>query len=546
MAKVLTAPKGISSTSVIDVPDAWNADWFRRFIRTQISQADVRNANAGPGIIITGNPVTPATLSVNTDVQALFHQPYVLATAPTGIGSTFDSYRLLVPQNGVLTVADAGAKSNITVGVASNGIGNAQFRQGGAHSVVGNPTNTVGNVTDIASSATGDVLWNNGTGTLSFGPLTSLGTVTTGVWDATPVAAPFGGTGQNTYSVGDLLYASATNALARLADVASGSFLRSGGVGVAPGWSATVYPNSATAGDILYASGANTYANLADVAAGSYLRSGGVGAAPVWSTTTLPNAAALGDLMYASAANTYSDLAGNTSATKKFLTQTGTGSASAAPGWNTIAASDLPGSFNGFANPTANVGLAVVNGIAATAMRSDAAPALDQTIAPTWQSNHRFTPASGVAIAITGVAAAAGISVAQGTGAAAAGLVITTTSNSGNGSIQITGGTGVFAGISLAGNGATPGTNDFVLFQNTNSDAFITARSAVAMHFQINGTDRILLDSSGNTTIKGNIGFNSTAPIAKPTVTGSKAANAALTSLLTALASYGLITDSST
>lgn len=35
-------------------------------------------------------------------------------------------------------------------------------------------------------------------------------------------------------------------------------------------------------------------------------------------------------------------IAGNTTTTKKFLTQTGTGSASAAPGWNTIVAGDVP------------------------------------------------------------------------------------------------------------------------------------------------------------------------------------------------------------
>jgi hypothetical protein len=49
-----------------------------------------------------------------------------------------------------------------------------------------------------------------------------------------------------------------------------------------------------------------------------------------------------GDTEYESAAGVASRLAGNTSATKKFLTQTGTGSASAAPGWNVIAAGDLP------------------------------------------------------------------------------------------------------------------------------------------------------------------------------------------------------------
>jgi hypothetical protein len=43
----------------------------------------------------------------------------------------------------------------------------------------------------------------------------------------------------------------------------------------------------------------------------------------------------------------------------------------------------------------------------------------------------------------------------------------------------------------------------------------------------------------------GTVGFNNTAPIAKPTVSGAKGSNAALASLLTALANYGLITDSS-
>lgn len=42
------------------------------------------------------------------------------------------------------------------------------------------------------------------------------------------------------------------------------------------------------------------------------------------------------------------------------------------------------------------------------------------------------------------------------------------------------------------------------------------------------------------------VGFHGTAPIAKPTVTGSRGGNAALASLLTALANYGLIVDGTT
>lgn len=51
-----------------------------------------------------------------------------------------------------------------------------------------------------------------------------------------PLPATSGGTGQSSYAVGDLLYASSTTALSKLADVATGNALISGGVGVAPSW----------------------------------------------------------------------------------------------------------------------------------------------------------------------------------------------------------------------------------------------------------------------------------------------------------------------
>jgi hypothetical protein len=45
-----------------------------------------------------------------------------------------------------------------------------------------------------------------------------------------------GGTGLNTYAIGDILTASASTTLARIADIATGSVLKSGGVGVIPAW----------------------------------------------------------------------------------------------------------------------------------------------------------------------------------------------------------------------------------------------------------------------------------------------------------------------
>lgn len=51
-------------------------------------------------------------------------------------------------------------------------------------------------------------------------------------------------------------------------------------------------------------------------------------------------------------------------------------------------------------------------------------------------------------------------------------------------------------------------------------------------------TDKFTWNATG-------IGFFAAAPVAKPTVTGSRGGNAALASLLTALANFGLLTDSS-
>ena len=61
---------------------------------------------------------------------------------------------------------------------------------------------------------------------------------------------------------------------------------------------------------------------------------------------------------------------------------------------------------------------------------------------------------------------------------------------------------------------------------------------------RILGTGKVNLGNGAPVQLGGSVGFQGNSPIAKPTVTGSKGANAALTSLLTALASYGLITDS--
>jgi hypothetical protein len=90
----------------------------------------------------------------------------------------------------------------------------------GAVQVIANK-NAVANVSSISFGSTGFT-----PSTATTGAITVSGTL----------AATSGGTGQSSYTVGDLVYASTTTALSKLADVATGNALISGGVGVAPSY----------------------------------------------------------------------------------------------------------------------------------------------------------------------------------------------------------------------------------------------------------------------------------------------------------------------
>jgi hypothetical protein len=127
--------------------------------------------------------------------------------------------------------------------------------------------------------------------------IVTVGTVTAGGWHGTEIAADHGGTGQTVYAVGDLLCASTTTVLSKLADVAVGSYLRSGGIGVVPLWSTLTLPNAGTAYRLPVFSATNVMTELAAVGVtGEYLK-GNTGAIPSWATL---NQAAIADLTTAS------------------------------------------------------------------------------------------------------------------------------------------------------------------------------------------------------------------------------------------------------
>jgi len=84
--------------------------------------------------------------------------------------------------------------------------------------VSGNPT------VDIHSSYAGQT------------SITTLGTITTGTWNGTTIDVARGGTGLTSYAVGDLITATASTTLSKLAAVAANNVLRSTGVASVPAW----------------------------------------------------------------------------------------------------------------------------------------------------------------------------------------------------------------------------------------------------------------------------------------------------------------------
>jgi len=81
-----------------------------------------------------------------------------------------------------------------------------------------NPAGTAGDPTiDISSSYVGQAT------------ITTLGTITTGTWTGTAIAATSGGTGQTTTAVGDLLVGAASNTWNKLTIGSSGTVLKSNG-----------------------------------------------------------------------------------------------------------------------------------------------------------------------------------------------------------------------------------------------------------------------------------------------------------------------------
>jgi len=279
-------------------------------------------------------------------------------------------------------------------------------------------------------------------GGASAAPTWSQVSLTAGVTGTLPAAN--GGTGQSSYAIGDLLYADTATSLAKLADVATGNVLISGGIGVAPSYGkvdltthvtgtlpvangGTGQASNLTQYGVVYGSTTTAMATTVAGADGQFFV-GNTGAAPSWSaasglavtsisfgTTGLtPNSATKGDvtvagtlvaanggtgiasydqgdILYASAATTISKLSKSTDATR-YLSNTGGNNN---PAWAQVSlttgvSGTLPVANGGTGQASNLTQYGLVYGSTTTAMATTAAGTTGQVLtattsaAPAW------------------------------------------------------------------------------------------------------------------------------------------------------------------
>lgn len=178
---------------------------------------------------------------------------------------------------------------NALIGASTPGLGYFTTLSATNLSVSGN--SGVGTVTSGTWNGTAIGVSYGGTGATDAGTArTNLGAAASGAnSDITslsgltnPLSAPQGGTGYGSYTTGDILYASGSNSLARLNDVATGNALISGGVGVAPSWG-KIGLTTHVSGTLPVASGGTGATTLT-----GYLYGNGTGA--FTAMATIPNA----------------------------------------------------------------------------------------------------------------------------------------------------------------------------------------------------------------------------------------------------------------
>lgn len=183
-----------------------------------------------------------------------------------------------------------------------------------------------------------------------------------------------------------------------------------------------------------------------------------------WISFTTSAGVNTGDMLYGSSTNILSTLAGNTSTTKKFLTQTGNGINSGGPSWDIIEPDDIPDLSSEYVPATGSSSITTIGNVT-----SGSVPGALKDIV-TLTSSGTYTPSAGTkSVVLFMVGAGGGGGGVAGTnsrtgvggGGGAGGLLIAKISGV-SGSYNYTVGSGGSGGSTSGGTGQNGGNTTFI------------------------------------------------------------------------------------
>ena len=203
-------------------------------------------ATANSAALVTtsaGVPVWSGTMTSGQIIIGSTGATPVAASLTAGSGVT------ITPGAGSITISATGSGGTVT---SVSGTLNRITSTGGTTPVI-----------DISAAYVGQT------------SITTLGTVTTGSWNASIIPLAFGGSNANlTASNGGIVWSNATQMQILAGTATAGQMLQSGATAT-PAWSTSTYPSTNAINTLLYASSANVMAALATANNGVLITSAG-------------------------------------------------------------------------------------------------------------------------------------------------------------------------------------------------------------------------------------------------------------------------------